>query len=64
MVGILDCGWHMPHVIIVDMRENNGQITGIMDGDWGLKQFPTEGEAEEFMGRHILGEFPWLVVEI
>jgi len=54
----------MTYIIIVDMRENNGQILGIKDDDFNLVQYDTEEEAEELMAKHPLKVFPYEVLDM
>lgn len=57
----------MTHIIIVDMRENCGQILAIRDNEddpqW-LAQFDTEKEAEELMSKHLLRAFPYEIIDM
>ncbi len=55
----------MSYIILVDMRENNGEIFGISKDDgWGLAQYDTEEEAEELMKEHPLNVFPYEVLDM
>jgi hypothetical protein len=50
-------------IVIVDMREVNGQIVAIQEGQW-LAQFASEDDAEEVMAEHILGRFPRVLLDL
>ena len=54
----------MSYIIIIDMRENNGEILAIRKEEFGLEQFDTEEEAEELMKGHSLGVFPYEIIDI
>jgi hypothetical protein len=52
--------------VVVDMRENNGKVTVIVEDDdpGSAKLFQTFEEAAELMDDHPLGKFPWKIVRI
>lgn len=50
-------------IVIVDMREGNGQIVAITDGQ-SLARFASRAEAESFMSGHILGRFRHFVIDL
>ena len=54
----------MSYIIIVDMRENCGEILAIRKEEWGLEQFDTEEEAEELMGNHSLRVFSYEIIDM
>lgn len=56
----------MTCIVIVDMRQNNGQVCGIEEGEGGqwLAQFPDFVAAEAAMTGHLLGAFPRWVFDL
>jgi hypothetical protein len=54
------------YIVVVDMRENNGKVTVIVEDDdpGSAKLFQTFEEAAELMDDHPLGKFPWEIVRI
>jgi hypothetical protein len=53
----------MSYIIIVDMRESNGQIVAISRGNT-IAQWETEEEAEEIMSEHPLNVFPYKIIDM
>ena len=53
------------YVILVDTRDNNGQIVGIQDDNGNLEQFYSMDEVKSLLHGHILCKnFPCLVVDL
>ncbi len=54
----------MSYIIIVDMRESNGQIIAIHNDEMNLAQYDTEEEAAECIKNHPLGVFPYEMLDM
>lgn len=54
----------MAYIIIIDMRESNGEILGIRHDEVNLAQYDTESEAEELMSKHPLRVFPYAIIDM
>lgn len=54
----------MSIIIIVDMRESNGSVCGIMDDKGNLAQYETMEEAQKVQEWHPLGAFTWAYLDL
>lgn len=54
----------MTHIIIVDMRPNNGQIAAIMNDLDNIAQFDTEEDAQKVMDKHPLKVFMYEIIDM
>ena len=55
----------MAHIILVDLRENNGHVLFISEGEDNVAIFKTEGEAKDCADDHHLCEaFPYSIIDL
>ena len=54
----------MSYIILVDMRESDGNIRAIKDENENITQYDTDEEAEELMKSHSLNVFPYEVLDM